>query len=84
MIKCSKTTVFGSIWLLAWDFMRVITGFGKKNRFTKINKFFFENLSVLFCKFKNCVYLCALKQIIRLWNETGLSLAVKRRMTLSA
>ena len=81
---CCKTTGFGNV-VMQDDFRDAkIDGNDEKERFTKINKFFFENFSVLFCKFKNCVYLCPLKQITRLWIETGLSLAVKRRMTLSA
>lgn len=81
---CYKTTNFSSM-VMQDDVRDAKTdGNDEKERFTKINKFFFENFPVLFCKFKNCVYLCPLKQITRLWIETGLSLAVKRRMTLSA
>ena len=69
MIKCNKTIIFSSGWLFVLSCGEGSAGFSQKSRFTKINKFFFENFSVLFCKFKKCIYLCALKQITGLWNK---------------
>jgi len=48
-----------------------VTGYHQEKRpvgrIYKKKQFFFENFFVLFCKFKKCVYLCALKQIHGLW-----------------